>query len=71
MTEHDALTTYNTARIAYDTAPNFVTAAANIAAAVALCTINNDWQSLLDEADNIMLELCYQVLARQIDPEPN
>lgn len=71
MTEYDALTTYNTARIAYATAPNFVTATANLAAAVALCAISDDWQSLLDEADDIMLELSYQALASQIDSVPN
>lgn len=56
MSENQAIIAYTTARAAYTNTPNHATAAANLAAAAALCAISDDWQSLLDEADDIMAE---------------
>lgn len=54
--ERKAYITYCKARIAYDEMPNYGTATALLQAATALCEISDDYQHLLDEADDIMAD---------------
>lgn len=56
MTERKLLKSYNEARAAYDLTPNYATASKVLERATDLVQISDDYQELVDEADDIMSE---------------